>query len=230
MCVIEPVLAGNDLAKEYSNMNMKNHKLATALLSATLSLAVTSAYAKLSDEQIASATKTLNKAATVELAPTAVQLVTKALAADRVEMAVVATRAVVAKNPSAVVTVVAAISEAAPETSPAVAAAASKLLADQAEAIAMAAAKAAPSSTEKIMQAVLAEFPTVSEKSAAVPYLYSVSEELTKRQSSRADSAGALATITVKPGPLNTNLVFTTGPTPAGAASLGYDPKRYAQP
>ena len=213
-------------------MNMKNHKLATALLSATLTLAVTSAYGKLTDEQIASATKTLNKAATVELAPTAVQLVAKSLAADKVEMAVTVTRAVVAKNPSAVVTVVAAISAAAPETAPAVAAVASKLLADQAEAIAMAAAKSAPASTEKIVQAVLAEFSTVAEKAATVPYLYSVAENLAKVRmtSSRGDSASATATITVKPGPLNTNLVFSTSPTPAGAATLGYDPKRYAQP
>jgi hypothetical protein len=220
------------LAKEYSNMNMNNHKLATALLSATLALAVTSAYGKLTDEQIASATRTLNKAATLELAPTAVQLVSKTMAADRVEMAVAATRAVVAKNPSAVVTVVAAISAAAPETAPAVAAVAAKLLADQAEAIAMAAAKSAPSSTEKIVQAVLAEFPTVAEKTATVPYLYSVSENAAKVRAtnSRGDNASAMGSVTVKPGPLNTNLVINTAPTPAATPVLGYDPKRYAAP
>jgi hypothetical protein len=229
MCVIEAVLAGNDLAKEYSNMNMKNHKLATAILSATLALAVTSAYAKLSDEQIASATKTLNKAATVELAPTAVQLVSKALATDKVEMAVTAIRAVVAKNPSAVVTVVAAISAAAPETSPAVAAVAAKLLADQAEAIAVAAAKSAPAFAEKIVQAVSAEVPAVAAKLAAVPYLYSVSENAAKVRSmaSRGDSVSAMATIIVRP---NTNIIFTTPPTPAGTAVVGFDPKRYSQP
>jgi hypothetical protein len=112
-----------------------------------------------------------------------------------------------------------------------VAAVAAKLLADQAEAIAMAAAKSAPSSTEKIVQAVLAEFPTVAEKSATVPYLYSVSENLKVRATnSRGDSASSMATITVRSGPINTNLVFTTSPTPAGAATLGWDPKRYAQP
>lgn len=210
-------------------MNMKNHKLAAALLSATLALAVTSAYAKLTDEQIASATKTLNKAATVELAPTAVQMVLKTLAADKVEMAVVATRAVVAKNPSAVVTVVAAISAAAPETASAVAAVAAKLLPDQAEAIAVAAAKSAPAFAEKIVQAVSAEVPAVAAKLAAVPYLYSVSESVAKVRStaSRGDSASAMATIIIRP---NTNIVFTSAPTPAGAAILGSDPNRYSQP
>lgn len=210
-------------------MKMKNHKLATALLSATLALAVTSANAKLTDGQIASATKTLNKAATVELAPTAVQLVSKALPADKVEMAVVATRAVVARNPAAVVTVVAAISAAAPETSPAVAAAAVKLLADQAEAITVAAVKSAPAFAEKIVQAVSVEVPGMAAKIAAVPFLYSASENAAKVRlaASRGDSASAMGSIVVTP-----NTSVTNAPTAAPAAIIGYDPERlnYAQP
>jgi hypothetical protein len=203
-------------------MNMKNHKLTVALITALISLAVTSANA-LTDNQLASVKKSLNKAPVAELAATAATLVAKASPADKADMAVQVTRLAVAKNKAAAPTIVAAISKVAPECAPAVAAEAAKIVNDQADMMAAAAAQAAPAQTAKIVQAVVSAVPSAS---ASVPARIASAQRSSGRSAASVSASGGY----VVSGSLIDGTSLTEPPDPAPTPQNGFDPARYSEP
>ena len=199
---------------------MKRNKLFwTALLTALAFVAPFPAKALTANE-----VKEINKAITTvplaELPPKAANLVVKAKAKDRSDVALTVVRAVVAKKPASVPAVVGAISKASPENSPAIAAEAATLLNDQAAEIAKAASagapthaskvaaavsKAVPKSATDVTRAVLTTVPmsapnTVSEVLAVVPTAKTQIEldpTITRITSSSAVQVGSGSIITV---------------------------------
>jgi hypothetical protein len=202
-------------------MNMKNHKLTVALITALVSLAVTSANA-LTDNQLASVKKTLNKAPVAELAATAATLVAKASPTDKADMAVQVTRLAVTKNKAAAPTIVAAISKVAPECAPAVAAEAAKIINDQADLMAAVAAQAAPAQTDNIARAVVNAVPTAA---ASVP-----ARIATARHSGRSAASVSASGGYVVSGGLIDGTALTGVALPAPTPLPGFDPARYEAP
>jgi hypothetical protein len=133
---------------------MKRNKLALiAVLAALLSFGVSSANA-IPEAQAKSIKSTLASTPVLELAPKAAEIVLKASANDREEVAVTVVRTIVSKKPTVARDVVVAIVKVAPEVSAAVASAAAKLVPSQAGVIARDAAAYAPAQARSIAAAV----------------------------------------------------------------------------
>jgi hypothetical protein len=135
-------------------MTMKRNKLALiALLAALSSFGVCSANT-LPEAQIKSIKKTVDGVPVPELAPKAAEIVKKASAKDREDVAVTVVRLIVTEKPTLARDVVVAVVKVAPEVSSAVTRVAAELCPEQAMVIAQDAAALAPAQAKEIAAAV----------------------------------------------------------------------------
>lgn len=164
--MIEPIghLASNAAIRE-SSMKAPLRTIIAFLYATVSSLALPSAQA-LTESDLATIDRTLNRLTVAELPLKSAEITARAPSPEREATAVAVVRSAVTRKPAAAVAVVASTVRAAPSAAPAVAAAAARLAPDQAEDIAKAAALAAPQLANESAIAVSAVVPRLAERSA----------------------------------------------------------------
>src|SRR5258708_5411780 len=117
---------------------MKRNHVTLAVLLAALSFFAAPSASAISQSQVLAIRKTVASVPAAEMAAKASDIVNRASALEKKDIAVVTVREIASKRPATVVAVVAAISKIAPEVSAAVAAEAAKVCSNQASEIAKA--------------------------------------------------------------------------------------------
>ncbi|MBM3878462.1 MAG: hypothetical protein FJ387_01915 [Verrucomicrobia bacterium] len=206
-------------------MKQMSLKWACGVFVAAAAVAIAPAYGSVESQKVVVA-KAIQKVPVTELAAKAANLVAKAKAADRKDVAIASVQVILQQQPMVAAPLVGAISAVAPNLAAAVAAAAAEINPAQAVEIARAAASAAPDEGTAIVAAVSKAAPELAVRIAQVQPVPTVA------RSSRA-AVAALGGPTLNPGttPINPGAPgFDTRGTPnnvSGRDTFGAD---YARP